>query len=70
MHRVSLIRVKAFYNEGKEMKALEDNRIIELYLIRDETAISQTAEKYGSRLRSLAYGIVEDLHTAEDLEHR
>ena len=69
MHRVSLIRVKAFYYKGKETKALEDNRIVELYLIRDETAISQTAEKYGSRLRNLAYGIVEDPHTAEECEN-
>ena len=51
------------------MKALEDNKIVELYLLRDETAISQTAEKYGSRLQSLAYGIVEDQHTAEECEN-
>lgn len=37
---------------------MEDERIIELYFERDETAIRNTAEKYGSRLRSLAYGIV------------
>lgn len=51
------------------MKALDDNRIVELYLCRDETAISQTAEKYGSRLRNVAYGIVADLHTAEECEN-
>ncbi len=66
---MSLIRVKAFYYEGKEMKALEDKRIVELYLRRDESAISQTAKKYGSRLRSLAYGIVEDIQTAEECEN-
>lgn len=51
------------------MKALDDNRIVDLYLSRDEAAISQTSEKYGSRLRNVAYGIVEDLHTAEECEN-
>ena len=63
---MSLIRVKAFHYKGKEMKALDDNRIVDLYLSRDEAAISQTSEKYGSRLRNVAHGIVEDLHTAEE----
>jgi RNA polymerase sigma factor (sigma-70 family) len=53
----------------KEMKALDDNRIVELFLLRDETAIKQTIEKYGSRLRFLAYGIVNDLQTAEECEN-
>jgi RNA polymerase sigma-70 factor (ECF subfamily) len=51
------------------MKALDDSRIVDLYLSRDEAAISQTSEKYGSRLRNLAYGIVEDLQTAEECEN-
>ena len=51
------------------MKALDDNRIVELYLLRDETAIKHTSEKYGSRLRSLAYGIVNDQQTAEECEN-
>lgn len=48
---------------------MEDNTIVELYLLRDQAAISQTAEKYGSRLRSLAYGIVKDTQTAEECEN-
>ena len=36
---------------------------------RSETAIRETTDKYGRRLRSLAYGIVEDLHTAEECEN-
>lgn len=48
---------------------MDDNRIVELYLLRDETAIRQTTEKYGSRLRSLAYGIVNDRQTAEECEN-
>ena len=55
--------------ERKEMKALDDNRIVELYFLRDETAIKQTSEKYGNRLRSLAYGIVNDQQTAEECEN-
>lgn len=48
---------------------MEDNRIVELYLLRDERAIGQTAEKFGSRLRSLAFGIVNDRQTAEECEN-
>ena len=48
---------------------MDDNRIVELYLKRDEMAIKQTTEKYGSRLRSLAYGIVKDLQSAEECEN-
>jgi len=48
---------------------LDDNRIVALYLLRDETAISLTAEKYGGRLCALAYGIVNDRQTAEECEN-
>lgn len=51
------------------MKALDDNRIVELYLFRDEAAIKQTYEKFGKRLRSLAYGIIGDRQTAEECEN-
>ena len=47
---------------------MDDDRIIELYLLRDETGIKQTSEKYGNRLRSLAYGIINDRQTAEECE--
>lgn len=47
---------------------MEDSQIVDLFLLRDETAIKETAEKYGSRLRALANGIVEDLQTAEECE--
>jgi len=48
---------------------LDDLRIVELYLQRDETAIERTKEKYGSRLRALSCGIVQDLQTAEECEN-
>lgn len=48
---------------------MDDSKIVELYLLREETAIKQTAEKYGSRLRSLAFGIVNDRQTAEECEN-
>lgn len=51
------------------MKALEDSKIVKLYFLRDETAINLTAEKYGSRLRGLSYGIVKDRQTAEECEN-
>ncbi len=48
---------------------MDDNQIVELYLQRDETAIMQTSEKYGKRLKNLAYGIVSDSQTAEECEN-
>lgn len=51
------------------MKALDDSQIVELFLQRDENAIKQTTEKYGSRLRSLANGIVNDQQTSEECEN-
>ena len=48
---------------------MDDNMIVELYLLRDETAIEHTSKKYGNRLRSLAYGIVNDTQTAEECEN-
>lgn len=51
------------------MKALDDNKIVELYLSRDETAIKQTSENYRTRIRSLANNIVKDLQTAEECEN-
>lgn len=63
------MELKAFHPERKEMNALDDHRIVDLYWLRDEAAIEQTAEKYGSRLRALAYGIVNDRQTAEECEN-
>ena len=48
---------------------MEDEKIVELYLRRDESAIDRTAEKYGTRLHALAYGIVADSQTAEECEN-
>lgn len=48
---------------------MEDAKIVELYLQRDENAISYTAEKYGERLQNLSYGIVGDRLTAEECEN-
>lgn len=48
---------------------MEDSQIVDLYLQRDEAAVGHTAEKYGPRLRRLAYGIVDDQQTAEECEN-
>ena len=48
---------------------MDDNKIVDLYLLRDETAIKLTSEKYGNRLRSLAYGIINDREIAEECEN-
>ena len=43
--------------------------IVELYLRRDEAAVRETAEKYGSKLRALAWGILGDRDAAEECEN-
>lgn len=48
---------------------MDDRSIVKLYWLRDESALKQTAEVFGSRLRKLAYGIVRDEQTAEECEN-
>ena len=48
---------------------MEDSRIVELYLKREESAISETAAKYSNRLRLLSYRIVKEMQTAEECEN-
>ena len=48
---------------------MNDAQIVALYLLRDETAVAQTAEKYGTRLRALACGILGDPAAAEECEN-
>jgi RNA polymerase sigma-70 factor (ECF subfamily) len=48
---------------------MDDDQIVELYLQRDEDAISRTAEQYGTRLRNISMNIVSDSQTAEECEN-
>lgn len=48
---------------------MDDQSIVECFLQRDEAAIKHCMEKYGGRLRSLAYGIVQDWQSAEECEN-
>lgn len=48
---------------------MEDEAIVRLFVARDETAIRETKEKYGGKLRYLAYGITEDAEIAEECEN-
>lgn len=50
-------------------KILDDNIIVDLFLMRDRKALEQTSKKYGSRLRSISYRIVDDYQTAEECEN-
>ena len=52
------------YRKGKEVR-VEDKQIIDLYWARAETAISETAKKYGRYCHSIAFNI---LHSHEDSE--
>ena len=48
---------------------MDDGQIVDLFLLRDEAAIEQSAAKYGARLRALAFGIAGDRGTAEECEN-
>ncbi len=48
---------------------MEDEKIVELYLCRDETTIRHTSDKYGNRLRSVSYRITADEFMSEECEN-
>ena len=48
---------------------MEDERIVELYLRRDEEAIARTDEKYGRRVLSLCESILLDRPDAEEAQN-
>lgn len=53
----------------KEMLPIEDEIIIDRYIVRDEKAISYTADKYGKQLVAIANRICDDLDIAEECEN-
>ena len=48
---------------------MEDAKIVEQFLKRDESAIANVADKYGSRLRRIANNILADPAEAEECEN-
>lgn len=48
---------------------MEDEKIVELYLCRDEEAVKHTSEKYGQKLRYLSYRITRDEVISEECEN-
>ena len=61
--------VKAFQLDREGDDAVEDERIVDLFLARDENAVRCAAEKYGLRLRALALRIAGEVQTAEECEN-
>ncbi len=48
---------------------MEDTQIIDLYLARNENAISETSKKYGHMLKSIAYNILKNNADSEECEN-
>lgn len=48
---------------------ISDERIIELYWLRSEAAITETSKKYGGYCRSIAYNILHDTEDAKECEN-
>ncbi len=50
----------------KQPKPMPDDRIVALYWSRSESAITETAAKYGTYCRAIAYNILSDAQDAEE----
>ena len=48
---------------------MDDSQIVELYLDRNESAIAETAEKYGNKLKKIAKNVLSDLETVDECEN-
>lgn len=48
---------------------MTDNDIVQLYLARDETAITETKAAYGKLLQSIAFNILHNTQDAEECEN-
>lgn len=48
---------------------LEDREIVNMYLSGNENAINVTKEKYGNRLKMIAYDFTDDFNAAEECEN-
>ena len=48
---------------------MDDSQIVELYLSRDESAIAQTSQKYGTKLRRIANNVLSDIDASEECEN-
>ena len=51
---------------NQKKTGLSDDRIVELYWERSESAISETAEKYGDYCHYIAYNILYNREDAEE----
>ena len=49
--------------------AIDDSAIVDLYLARDESAITHTSEKYGRAIRHLANNVINDDESAMECEN-
>lgn len=48
---------------------MEDEKIIDLYFARSESAISETSAKYGTMIRGVSYNILKDYSDSEECEN-
>lgn len=48
---------------------MEDSRIVDLYLERNEESIKLTKEKYGKKILSVSFGVTQDLEISEECEN-
>jgi len=65
----AIYRLNGHFKTKKEVSETDDSKIVDLYLARDETAVSHTAGKYGAKIRAVANRILNDDAAAEECEN-
>ena len=45
---------------------MEDEKILDLFFLRDERALAETSDKYGNYCRSIAIAVLNDVQTSEE----
>ena len=58
--------IEGTYLHGKEVRRLEEAKIIELYFERNEQAISETDAKYGKLMYGVAFHVLNDHEDSEE----
>lgn len=48
---------------------MEDTEIVDLFIKRDETAIKETSNKYGKKLKSISYHLTGSIESSEECEN-
>lgn len=69
MQRDPYLSYFIYVDHKRELKLLEDEKILDLYWARDDRAITETGCKYGKYCRSIAYNLLSNMEDAKECEN-